>query len=314
MNSSSNLARPPDFFIFGCERSGTTLLSALLTEHKEVCVLNDTFVYKIFNDQFGSNWLRLPTKAVAKALLRPSFLAASESSRLPPIGHVISREQLERYLTALATRYSRRQEGNWLGAYVSRLQSGGAMKGETIGDLAATVLGHLVPDDQRTKLLIGEKTPIHSHLSSWLMDAYPRAHGILLLRHPLTNVAAIYKRRHGSRALAESISTYLSYYSCSLKTLLSEFGKRVHLVRYEDLLHSPQGTVDAILHVLGASAGSDVAHFNYYTKQSYVGDHIEPNRDRELLGVLTSEQQHSVLRRCAAGVERYYHSHPYSNL
>jgi hypothetical protein len=301
--------RSPDFFVFGCERSGTTLLCALLSEHNEICVINDSFVYNALNNQGKARRIQLSYKALSRLTGSISLLSRAESSHLPPIDREVSPEQAKRYITGLLARYKQRAEGNWLIQYAERLEAAGSrlVSGvDTYRVLLDTVLTELVPEDQRNKKLLGEKTPIHSHMQEWLRESYPRARSVVLLRHPITNVAAIFKRRQSTNALRESTNVYRSYYEGALGELLRGDDAAVAVIRYEDLVASPQDTLAALTKSLGATDGPISDTFHYYVKQSYVGERIEPSRDLELRSLLDDRQQRQVLEECKNIVERFY--------
>src|SRR5688572_203875 len=106
--------RSPDFFIFGCERSGTTLLCALLSEHREICVVNDSFVYNVLNGRGWPRKVQLVYKALSRATGSPLLLSKAESSHLPPASAPVPPRLIGEYVAALAARYNRRAEGNWM--------------------------------------------------------------------------------------------------------------------------------------------------------------------------------------------------------
>lgn len=221
----------------------------------------------------------------------------------------MSRQRAAQYLEALLARYKRRTDDNWLGQYAERLGqdgSGPLNHVNTYRDLLDTVLTDLVPEDQRHKRLLGEKTPIHSHMQEWLRASYPSARTVVLLRHPIANVAAIFKRRPSSNGLREAIGIYRSYYQVALTKLLQAEEPGVTVVRYEDLVTSPRDTLSSVTNGLGATDGPVTNTFHYYVKQSYVGDRIEPSRDQELRGLLDDGQQQQVLEECRTIVERFY--------
>jgi hypothetical protein len=128
----------------------------------------------------------------------------------------------------------------------------------------------------------------------------------VLLRHPVTNVAAIFKRRPGRNGLREAIGIYRSYYEIALRGLLQGPVPGVTIVRYEDLVTTPQDTLGSLTKALGAADGPLADTFHYYVKQSYVGDRIEPSRDPELRDLLDDHQQLQVLSACEAIVDRFY--------
>ena len=301
--------RSPDFFVFGCERSGTTLLSALLSEHEEICVVNDSFVYNVLNNQGMARKIQLSYKALSRLTGSFALLSRAESSHLPPIDRAMPPEQAKQFVTALLARYKKRADGNWLIQYAERLEAAGDELIRNVNsyrDLLDTVLTKLMPEDQRQKRLLGEKTPIHSHMQEWLRASYPGARRVVLLRHPITNVAAIFKRRQTSKGLQESIDVYRSYYEVALSKLLGGVEAAVTVIRYEDLVASPQIALGSVTKSLGATEGPISDTFHYYVKQSYVGERIEPSRDLELRGLLDDGQQQQVSDECQGIIERFY--------
>ena len=301
--------RSPDFFVFGCERSGTTLLCALLSEHEQICVVNDSFVYNVLNNQGTARKIQLSYKALSRLTGSISLLSRAESSHLPAIDRPVTPTQAQQFLDSLLARYKRRTDGNWLIQYAERLETAGSdllRDVNTYRDLLDTVLTELVPEDQRQKKFMGEKTPIHSHMQEWLRASYPGARTVVLLRHPITNVAAIFKRRQTSNGLRESINVYRSYYEVALSRLLRGDEPGTTVIRYEDLVATPQDTLGSLTKSLGATGGAISDTFHYYVKQSYVGERIEPSRDLELRNVLDDRQQQQVLDACKEVVERFY--------
>jgi hypothetical protein len=205
----------------------------------------------------------------------------------------------------LLARYDRRLDGNWLGQYSLQLKRQGVVKAgfDTVRELLNTVFGALVPVEQRQKALIGEKTPIHSHMQGWLRESYPGARVVVLVRNPITNVAAIFKRRPDV-GVDRAIDVYLSYYGVSLAELFSNAD--VVTVRYEDVVHAPKDTVARVHEWLGVEINPMPDTFHYYSKQAYIGQRIEPSRDNDLRAVLSERQQEHVVERCAPLMERFY--------
>ena len=301
------MTRTPDFFIFGCERSGTTLLCALLSEHEEICVMNDTFVYNVLNGRGWPRVVQLGYKALFRAARSPALLSRAESSHLPSVDAAVSPDLIDDYLKALVARYNQRADGNWMSQYAARLQDGSIDRRpiKTYRQLLDTVLTHLMPHDQQGKRLLGEKTPIHSHMQKWLLVNYPNTRTVVLLRHPITNVSAIFKRRPGG-GLDRAIATYLSYYEGSLAKLLESRALGVRVLRYEDLVASPRDAVGSLQGWLGAGDGPVAETFHYFVKEGYVGNRVESSRDDDLKALLDEEQQQRVLDRCASIVQRFY--------
>ena len=63
--------------------------------------------------------------------------------------------------------------------------------------------------------IAGEKTPAHTAYWKWILnDLYPQARGIVVVRHPVTNIASILKR---SASLAEAKARYLRFNQAMLE-------------------------------------------------------------------------------------------------
>ncbi len=52
----SEKTRWPPTFIVGCPRSGTTLLSAILNRHPQICVPPESHFYRYMHEQFKQGW------------------------------------------------------------------------------------------------------------------------------------------------------------------------------------------------------------------------------------------------------------------
>lgn len=249
--------------------------------------------------------VRLIYKALARAAPSPDLLSRAEAGHAPSLDRRVPVATTKRYFRTLVARYDRRNDGNWLGHYSQQLKEQGVLKAEfvTFRELVDSVFAALVPVEQRGKALVGEKTPIHSHMQSWLRESYPGARVVVLVRNPLTNVAAIYKRRR-NLGVDGAIDVYLSYYEISLAGLFSKAD--VVTVRYEDVVHSPESTVAKVHDWLGVESSPIPESFHYYLKQAYIGQRIEPSRDTDLRAILTDSQQETVAERCAFLIERFY--------
>lgn len=84
-----------DYFIFGCQRSGTTLLCALLSEHTETFCLNNNFLFYA--------WAR------SKGLQSPSnFLKYQIYSAIKPFPDAnkkVTKNEINNYLLELTKIY-----------------------------------------------------------------------------------------------------------------------------------------------------------------------------------------------------------------
>ncbi len=333
--------RSPDYFIFGCERGGTTLLGSLLTGHPELHTVNDSFIYQIFAKSYleeaatgrGKMKLKL-TKWVRNSLAnRSKFLYTAAMNmrarlrhqhptayippveNLPPPNLHIAPRQAQRFVKALMGRYRQPLPGQkaptWLAEYAEGFESKTIIAEAEAGTLTLRGLldltfAQLIPSAHRSKTMLGEKTPAHLYYSLWIRSQYPQARFIVLMRSPLTNIAAIYKRLDGN--LPAAIDLYKSVYHPQFYFLYD--GSNSLPVKYETLLHEPEQTLAHIFDYLGVKAMADADSATSipgdYIKKDYIGGGIDPSRDQKLRALLTAEQQQMIRKECDEILKRFY--------
>lgn len=291
----------PDFFVFGLERSGTTLLGALLSNHPEVCVACDTHVFRSLNDVMTPRVERLLRKGLANYVGAPALRARREGHHLPPPERRVTVSETRRFFSILKARL-------WQPEYLGKLDHNPAVAGAqagrlTVAGLTAITYSQLLPDSERRKHKMGDKTPSHLFLSPALRARYPRSRIITLIRQPLTNVATLFKRGH-VRSISTAIDMYLSSHARRFSFLYDH--QSVHLVRYEDMVRAPDEVLSGVHGYLGLEPRSTGTSFNYYMRRHYVGTVVDPSRDKKALSLLDVEQQRLVRRRCRTVFERFY--------
>lgn len=75
-----------------------------------------------------------------------------------------------------------------------------------------------------------QRRPENVYLSDWIANSYPHAHAVALIREPLTNIAAIRKRRYAHR-LPAALALYNSTYGAAFHRLVAK--SRTQLARYD---------------------------------------------------------------------------------
>ncbi len=292
----------PNLFIFGSERSGTTLLCALLSEHSQVFALNESFIFHIYARSKG---FRKLSNAWIYAVL-------SQLLHLPSAEYLVPAVEAKKYLAKLHDRYYLSDVGqtqeNWLTQYLDYLDPSPilskAEKGElTLIEMFNTVYSQLVPSAHKNKIIFGEKTPYHLYLSPWICSLYPQTKIVTIIRNPIANIAAIYKRFPGED-LQTAINLYLSYHDRRFNFLYE--GNKSLVIRYEDLILSTEATLTNIYHYLNTETVKINREFNYYIKQGYVGNKIDVGRDLSLRQVFNEKQKLLIRDRCRPIFEKFY--------
>jgi hypothetical protein len=314
----------PSFFIFGPERSGTTLLTFLLSGQPDVFVLNDSFVFDryvewaLLGDRNGRlNKAKKLTRLVAGLApsIRPSLRGKTSSLRQVYYAargryalrfhpdDVVSADEACGYYRVLKARYLgslTRKTASFLNDYAEGIPE--PDDDVTIRDLLSWTINSvssLFLDSPQA--VLGEKTPIHTPYAEWIKCLYPFSKRILMVRDPVANVASIY-RRFGD--FDQAVRIY-DMYAEGLMTLGSKGD--VLVVTHEDLTSSTRSTLGQILTFLDPSLALDeTCPVNAYTKSEYTGTTVDNSRVSMAPNTLSSAQTNSVAARFRPIRERFY--------
>jgi hypothetical protein len=193
----------PSFFVFGAERSGTTLLAFMLSGQPSALCLNDTFVFARLADAVtGAGHLNRAVTSLyglaptsASTIVRGGGVRALyHDARARRLGRStradtkLTADVIDRYLQSLAAQYRRKNDWyDFLTRYQEPLERASeaakAMSSSTPVELVDLVLGQIAAtvEPGRAIEVIGEKTPIHTLLAPWILDLFPEAHALLLV-------------------------------------------------------------------------------------------------------------------------------------
>lgn len=334
MASTRAASRAPDYFVFGSERGGTTLLAALLSAHPDAYTLNDSFLALAAAEALGD--LRdgaLPRARRALAwhvkdalrrvgpLHRLLFSARAglaggwrptlpDLTDLPGPEHVLRPREARAIVRRLVQRYRQFQPDekadSFLYGYAAALEAP-ALRGvladgdPTLAELLGRVFLHLVPDQRRGAARLGEKTPRHAYCAAWLARLFPAARWITLVRHPLANVAALHARMNGD--LAGAIAKYMSFHGDAVAPIHDP--ARSLVIRYEDVIADPSASLADVHAHLGLAPHATTTP-GASSRGAYIGDAIDPERDRARMRWFTGSDRARVLAECAAVLERHY--------
>jgi hypothetical protein len=234
-----NVTREPFIFITGASRSGTTLLSFVLRNHSAVFGLREL-------QYFGQAWD--PADARRRFTTAESIEAAADMLACQ-----------ERGVVARITRPEHRLKA---AAFVAALGSAAAEPAK----LFAAVTHHLAAS--AGKSIACEQTPRNIFYARELLEVYPSARVVHIVRDPRAVMASQKKRWRQRRILAqtsrppgyESLRVWVNYHPYTIARLWSrataaalalEGHPRVTLVRFEDLVRDPEGTVRHLCERLG---------------------------------------------------------------
>ena len=313
----------PSFFIFGPERSGTTLLTFLLSGQPRTFVLNDSFVFDRYVEwallrehraRSGAGRLARMTIGLMPSIRlrsiedlrywRRLYYAARARYALELAqDQVLSSAEIRGYNLTLRARYLASlddERPSFLNGYVNGLPQ--PAEESTLQDVFSqtiTSLSSLFVDSPG--LTLGEKTPIHTPYAKWIMDLYPHSRAILMVRDPVANVASIFKRYGNFRRSVEAYEIYAE----SLLTLAES--ARIMTVRHEDVITSTSTAIENILRFIDPALPFDPScPVNSYTKTEYTGKSVDPSRVGATPGTLTPKQEREVMARFSEIEHRFY--------
>lgn len=231
-------------FIVGCARSGTTWTRAILGAHDEVVTGAETHALPVLFDALRSPSRRRGWTAGVLASFDDRARCAAQSFGGTGPQNWIERDALE---SLLAT------------ARGSRLSGDAAAKHVIEGILDAFFDAHRGPLSR----VVVEKTPAHVFYAERILDWWPEARVVELLRDGRdVSVSLEHKSRveawaPADRAAQATLWVKAVRRGAELKAR-TEFRGRWHTVRFEDLASDASGTVQRLFEFVGIDASSDV--------------------------------------------------------
>jgi hypothetical protein len=232
------LTRDP-IFILGPHKSGTSLVRSLLDGTAELFVV--PFEMHFF--QYANKWVDYRLR----------------KSRPPQLDLEEIRQSYIQHGTKVNTRGGRMGDSDLRGMLdVTRFKETMEKQGDSLRDLIllyvkasyAALHGEDMPESMR----FVEKSVEQAEFAIHLSKMFPKARFVHVVRNPYSNIVSIrrYMRIDGAPypflgpALRSLENSYYNLYRN--RELL---GETYHVVRYEDLLSTPEGTVEAICEAVG---------------------------------------------------------------
>lgn len=291
----------PNFFIFATQRSGSTMLCGMLSNNNEVYCLNDCFIFDIYVCTKGF-------RNISQSNNYWKYKALSRIKPLPSNQYIINVNEAKKYYSNLIERYER---NDWMKKYTKMLDVSGIVSKLQTSEMSLVELfnitySFLLNSEQQNKKIFGEKTPDHLYISSWIKNLYPEAKFITLIRNPITNIAAIYKR---GRDLKKSLQIYLKAYKNRFRHLYE--GEETLVITYENLINKPKETLACIYKHIGANPENISIKFNdprvsEASVETYTGNMLDPERDLKLRRIFNEKQITLIKKRCKSVFEKFY--------
>jgi hypothetical protein len=215
-------ARRP-VFIAGPDRSGTTLMFAILASHPDLCMVRRTNVWRYFDGRYGS-------------LGRP--------------------ENFERCLSDMV-RYRRMRH---LAPDADRIRREFSAGSRTYGRLFALFYEHHAERSMQPRW--GDKSLHTEHYADRIFAEFPYATVVHMMRDPRDRYASVRRRNGGDLSrVGAATARWLESARAARRNLRRHPGRYL-VVRYEDLVSEPEPTVRRVCDFIGAPFTAEMLSLN----------------------------------------------------
>jgi hypothetical protein len=213
--------------VAGMPRSGTTLLSAMLSAHSEIAIAPETHFLTTWVDRCGGRNVDDPDH------LLPFWEAYTKSERFRSLG--LEAERVWHRIQQDARPNLRTAFKAMLACYA----------------------------EKRGKQIFGEKTPGNEHVLGLAFRWYADAKAVYIVRDPRAVAASLMRMPWSHHAPG----IHARGWQVSVDTI-SEWrdDARVHVLRYEDLVHAPKSELAALCQFL--DVGFEAGMVEDYTEQA----------------------------------------------
>ena len=315
----------PNSLIFSLPRSGSTLLVSLLNSDKRIRILNDTFIYRTFIKRLNESDINVFKRHVVKFISRKYPLIIRIITKLknsnnkvkkynnpsfeiiPAPDQNISISRRKKFIKELIWFYDntfKLLNTEWLVDYKKKLKKYDFKKmreNENVKDFLDSIFSLIFDDSRNSFEVIGEKTPFNLNISEWMDKLYPDSKQIVLIRNPITNIGSMVN--HGDD-FQLSLQKYLN--SCRVNIKKLALKKDNLFIRYEDIIYNTEKTIESVYNYLGMKKISNSLEMDSNIRSDYVGNYIDPSRDREKFKLLSDKEKIEILSSCKEIINTYY--------
>ena len=215
------------FFVVGPHRAGTTLLQAMLSSHSALTIPPETG----FFDQV---WTR-----------RKALGSLSDRNNLERVGRFVNGPGCS--VSDLGLDWSE----------VTRVLAGTA---RGYDDLFVALLA--IHAEQRGKRRAGEKSPRHLFAAEDIVQLYPKAKFLCLIRDPRAVVRSERETSWGSQSVCRITRRWCRVVDEAVRLRAAWPAERFQIVRYEDLVSNPEATLRSVCEFLSESFEPEMLQFH----------------------------------------------------
>lgn len=214
------------FFILGCGRSGTSLLSRMLNQHPRIAVPYESHLFNTFYD-----WLHL-------------------------YGDLQEEKNLERLVADILSTDVMR---DW-DPCLSQKEVRGQIQQKDFGGVVEALLSTYALKTGKARW--GEKTPQHVYCWDAISQLFPQSRVIHIVRDGRDVALSLLRARFGPKSIY-GCATYWNRYLNEIEKLKETISPdSIHQVKYETLLEHPESELRAICSFLGEHFAPEMLEFH----------------------------------------------------
>jgi len=246
------------FFIFGCPRSGTSLLSRILNAHPNIAVPPESLIYGKFSSQkaYGD----LSTQKDQEKLLEDILLSYELKVWEPKVSRELA---------------STLMEESGFGSVFDAILSSWAFS--------------------QNKSHWGEKTPRHIFHWREIQKQFPNAKIIHIVRDGRDVGLSLLKARFGPKTIFSAANLWVKYLDEFERIKLQTNESVVYEIKYEELLTDPENVLKGVCKFLGEEYSSDLLEF-YKNDTPYKTDVINEQNLRNPLLITNAGKWKTVMK------------------
>lgn len=302
-----------DFFIMGSERSGTTVTGVTLDQMPDICAVQATMVITRLNNL----WMMIRKVVEQGGVIEgvsgehcDDFAEFLRDTRPTPFLHrclfnFCFYENLVNSARSDVTKDVMSQkayvEAFDFDRYMARFEEGDGTWASTVAAMYSEFASATGSDG----IVFGEQTPDNSLYIPGIMELFPKARFIFMVRHPITGVASLMDRYGDLDYCVRQYRTAFAHFPFSDKAAMD----RTLFVKFEDLLRGRDTIINHIRNFVGLEplepgAGTTTHDAKMFAR--YVGNSLTLDRYYRSLEKIPDDVRVSIYEKNNDIAETFY--------
>ena len=227
----------PPIFVLGAQRSGTTLLVSILSKNDSISFFpQETHIYPLFW-QPRNRFKYQDNNELAQFIL----------TAYPKVNNGWTLDENREYLQKF-----------------SNSIKGSSVSIESANDLLEYTFNYHMEQEGDSNKIYGEKTPSHIYYYKEIIKKYPEAKFVIAIRDPRASALSEKIKLNNNERIQRNFkmlnfaSRWRTANNLALQMEKNLGDKKVHIVKYEQLILSPKDTIKSLCNFMNVPFGSEM--------------------------------------------------------